>query len=104
MGVSAADSEVRHKRSSRDPASWPYLGTAIISDGGAECEAAIEIHASFDKNDIVTAWHAIVKDRLAHGLRFPAGKPVTVVLPDGSKGTGILVDPQLIKGTGRPPC
>ena len=104
MGSSPIDPKLSTKRSRSGLNVGCYSGPAVINDGASECENDIEIHTSLDKNDVVMAWHAIIRGRLAHELRFPAGKPVSVLLPDGGEGTGILVDPQLIRGVGKPPC
>ncbi len=81
-----------------------YCGPAVITDGITEETHEIEIHMTRAENAALPAWHAIIKGRLVHDLRFPSGKPVAVHLPAGGRGAGTLVDPQLIRGEGDPPC
>jgi hypothetical protein len=80
-----------------------YSGEVTISDGTHESTFDVEIHTRQAENSAVAAWHVIVQGHLPPDLRIPPGKALAVVLPDGSRGVGTLVDPHIIRGVGEPP-
>jgi hypothetical protein len=81
-----------------------HAGPATISDGVHESVLDVEIHTRPAENASVAAWHVTIRGRLPQELRVPYGKALSVVLADGSRGVGTLVDPHLIRGAGEPPC
>ena len=81
-----------------------YAGPVTISDGVNESSHDVEVHATRRRNAGVAAWHVVITGRLPADLRAPSGKTVSVLLPDGRRGVGTLVDPHLIRGAGEPPC
>ena len=80
-----------------------YCGPATLSDGVDECRHNVEVHTRPGEDGIVAAWHVVIEGRLPRELRFPYGKALSVLLSDGTRGVGTLVDPQLIRGAGEPP-
>lgn len=81
-----------------------YAGPATISDGVASSVRDVELHITPGENAKVGAWHVRVAGLLPHELRTPHDKALSVLLPDGRRGVGTLVDPHLIRGAGEPPC
>ena len=81
-----------------------HVGLATISDGVNESVLEVEIHTSPGQNASVAAWHVTIRGSLPQQLRVPYGKALSVVLADGSRGVGTLVDAHLIRGAGEPPC
>lgn len=81
-----------------------FAGPATISDGVHESTLDVEIHTRPGKHAIAAAWHVTIRGPLPRELRSPFGKTLAVLLGDGSRGVGTLVDPHLIRGAGEPPC
>lgn len=81
-----------------------HIGLATISDGVCESILEVEIHTRPGQAGTVAAWHVTIRGKLPHQLRSPHGKALSVVLADGSRGVGTLVDPHVIRGAGEPPC
>ena len=80
-----------------------YCGPATISDGVSESLHDVEIHTMPAQRATAAAWHVVIAGRLPHELRIPNGKTLSVLLENGAKGVGTLVDPQVIRGAGDPP-
>lgn len=80
-----------------------YAGPATISDGVHDSTLDVEIHIRPGKNAVVAAWHVTIRGRLPQELRSPFGKALSVILANGSRGVGTLIDPLLIRGAGEPP-
>ena len=91
-------------RSRSEPVGPRYSGPAVISDGVTEYTHNVEIHATIGEHAATTAWHIIVKERMSYAFSSPLGKPMLVELPNGTRCSGSVVDPKLIRGTGSPPC
>ena len=90
---------------SRSKAVGPvYSGPAVISDGVSEHSHNVEIHATIGVHAATTAWHIIVKDTMSYEFSSPLGKSMLITTPDGIRCSGSLIDPQLIRGSGTPPC
>jgi hypothetical protein len=81
-----------------------YSGPATISDGLMTSSHDVEIHNTPRENAKLAAWHVNIKGTMPHELRTPHEKALSVLLPDGRRGVGTLVDPHLIRGAGEPPC
>ena len=81
-----------------------YSGPATISDGVIESLHDVEIHTRTREHRRAAAWHAIISGRLPAELRSPHGKTLSVRLPNGRQGVGVLVDPHLVRGAGEPPA
>lgn len=81
-----------------------YAGPATISDGVVTSIHDVEIHTTPGENAKFAAWHVNIAGTMPHELRTPHEKALSVLLPDGRRGVGTLVDPHLIRGAGEPPC
>ncbi len=81
-----------------------HVGLATISDGVYERVLEVEIHTRPAEHAKAAAWHVTFRGKLPHQLRFPYGKALSVVLADGGRGVGTLVDPHVIRGAGQSPC
>jgi len=81
-----------------------YAGLATISDGVVTSVHDVEVHTTPSGNAKVAAWHVRIAGTLPRELRLPHEKAFSVLLPDGRRGVGTLVDPHLIRGAGEPPC
>lgn len=80
-----------------------YSGPATISDGKNESLHDVEIHIRTQEHARTAAWHVVIAGQLPAELRTPHGKAISVLLPSGGRGVGFLVDPHLVRGTGKPP-
>lgn len=75
--------------------SGDYAGPATISDGVVTSIHDVEIHTTPRENVKFAAWHVNIAGTMPHELRTPQEKALSVLLPDGRRGVGTLVDPHL---------
>ena len=80
-----------------------HVGPATISDGVHDLVVDVELHTQLGPGGTVAGWHVTIRGTLSHELRSPHGKALSVVLANGSRGVGTLVDPHVIRGAGDPP-